>query len=314
MNKNFAMDIVDDQINVVSTAVMGLSVSCARCHDHKHDPVSTRDYYALAGIFSSTETLYGRAAEEKLTAPPTQLHQLVSAGGDQRKSPTVIKNTPQFPESYATAIDAHKPSFHASLDVVPPSWLIEGDAQFTSENFATVDNATMMGEVAESGDAYTVAFWFKNDLANNKRPITAYLFSRGTRGKQQTGDHLGIGGTHDKARTGKLFVFNGSDTKQSIGGVTVIPPGSWNHIVMVRSGDRVSVYLNGVPEAEFTGKLPATIGDAKSYFVAARSDNFAPLKGNVAHFAIFDRELQAEEIQKLHSASGEPQGVRTPLS
>jgi len=76
MNKDFPMDIVDDQINVVATAVMGLSVACARCHDHKQDPIPTRDYYALAGIFSSTQTLYGAAGNEKLTAPPTPLHEL----------------------------------------------------------------------------------------------------------------------------------------------------------------------------------------------------------------------------------------------
>ncbi|MGB1926438.1 MAG: DUF1549 domain-containing protein, partial [Rubripirellula sp.] len=73
MNNNFAMDIVDDQINVISTGLTGLSVACARCHDHKHDPITTRDYYALAGIFTSTETLYGAAGNEKLTAPPTPL-------------------------------------------------------------------------------------------------------------------------------------------------------------------------------------------------------------------------------------------------
>jgi hypothetical protein len=51
------MDIVDEQIDVTTRAFLGLTVSCARCHDHKFDPVPTRDYYALAGIFRSTETL-----------------------------------------------------------------------------------------------------------------------------------------------------------------------------------------------------------------------------------------------------------------
>ena len=55
---------------------MGLSVSCARCHDHKFDPVPMQDYYALAGIFTSTETMWGVAGHEKLTAPPTDLHVL----------------------------------------------------------------------------------------------------------------------------------------------------------------------------------------------------------------------------------------------
>ena len=79
MNNNFAMDVVADQIDVISRGVMGLSVACARCHDHKFDPVPMRDYYALAGLFTSTETLWGVAGHEKLTAPPTDLHVLKAA-------------------------------------------------------------------------------------------------------------------------------------------------------------------------------------------------------------------------------------------
>lgn len=51
------MDVVDEQIDVVSKAVLAQTVSCARCHDHKFDPIPTRDYYALAGIFRSTRSL-----------------------------------------------------------------------------------------------------------------------------------------------------------------------------------------------------------------------------------------------------------------
>lgn len=50
-------DIVDDQVDVVSRSFMGLTVSCARCHDHKFDPIPTRDYYGLAGIFFSSHIL-----------------------------------------------------------------------------------------------------------------------------------------------------------------------------------------------------------------------------------------------------------------
>ncbi|MFY7951555.1 MAG: DUF1553 domain-containing protein, partial [Armatimonadaceae bacterium] len=49
------LDIVDDQIDVTGRAMLGLTLACARCHDHKFDAVRTTDYYALAGIFRSTE-------------------------------------------------------------------------------------------------------------------------------------------------------------------------------------------------------------------------------------------------------------------
>ncbi len=52
-------DCVNDQIDVVGRTFLGLSLACARCHDHKFDPVSTDDYHALAGIFLSTRTIPG---------------------------------------------------------------------------------------------------------------------------------------------------------------------------------------------------------------------------------------------------------------
>jgi mono/diheme cytochrome c family protein len=50
----YKIDNVNDQIDTVTRATMALTVSCARCHDHKYDPIPTTDYYALAGIFTST--------------------------------------------------------------------------------------------------------------------------------------------------------------------------------------------------------------------------------------------------------------------
>ncbi|MEX0585553.1 MAG: DUF1549 domain-containing protein, partial [Pirellulales bacterium] len=55
----FLLDNADDQIDVVGRAVMATTVSCARCHDHKFDPIPQTDYYAVAGIFRSTDTLAG---------------------------------------------------------------------------------------------------------------------------------------------------------------------------------------------------------------------------------------------------------------
>lgn len=50
-------DIVDEQIDVAGKAILGLTISCARCHDHKFDPISIKDYYSLASIFASTKQL-----------------------------------------------------------------------------------------------------------------------------------------------------------------------------------------------------------------------------------------------------------------
>ena len=50
------MDVIDEQIDVMGRAFMGLTLGCARCHEHKFDPIPHEDYYALAAIFKSTES------------------------------------------------------------------------------------------------------------------------------------------------------------------------------------------------------------------------------------------------------------------
>ncbi len=51
---NNQQDVIDDRIDVVTRGLMGLTVTCARCHDHKFDPIPTRDYYALYGVFANS--------------------------------------------------------------------------------------------------------------------------------------------------------------------------------------------------------------------------------------------------------------------
>src|SRR5439155_2877202 len=51
---NNTSDIIDDRIDVVTRGLLGLTVTCARCHDHKFDPIPTKDYYSLYGVFASS--------------------------------------------------------------------------------------------------------------------------------------------------------------------------------------------------------------------------------------------------------------------
>ena len=63
------IDIVDEQVNTLGRAFLALPVGCARCHDHKFDPIPTADYYAMAGILRSTETMSNAAGMRWLERP-----------------------------------------------------------------------------------------------------------------------------------------------------------------------------------------------------------------------------------------------------
>jgi hypothetical protein len=64
--EQFRYDVIDDQIDVTGRAFLGMTIACARCHDHKYDPIPTTDYYAMAGIFHSTETMAGVQAGRRV--------------------------------------------------------------------------------------------------------------------------------------------------------------------------------------------------------------------------------------------------------
>jgi len=63
-------DIIDDRIDVVCKSTMALTATCARCHDHKFDPIPTKDYYSLHGVFAScVEPREGPVIEEPKDSP-----------------------------------------------------------------------------------------------------------------------------------------------------------------------------------------------------------------------------------------------------
>jgi cytochrome c553 len=72
-------DIIDEQIDTFGRTFLGLSLGCARCHDHKFDPITSEDYYALAGIFHSSKIL-----DQEI--PDTEFHRLSQEHDTKLKS------------------------------------------------------------------------------------------------------------------------------------------------------------------------------------------------------------------------------------
>ena len=109
----FLMDNVDEQIDAVTRSFLALTVNCARCHDHKFDPIPVTDYYALAGIFSSTDDCAGvrnkmggggldyydpkmlvKLSSDVPDAPPEQVEKLQAEVAAAKKAFEEIRGTP----------------------------------------------------------------------------------------------------------------------------------------------------------------------------------------------------------------------------
>src|SRR5579872_6335730 len=131
-------DIVDDQIDIVGRSLLGLTIACARCHNHKFDPITTADYYGLAGIFFSSHVipdegylshgttrlkipLVGEAEVERHRRHQVEIRELdqrVQAAVDQRYAEFARSLAPQTARYLSAAWDyQHRPADQAQLSV-----------------------------------------------------------------------------------------------------------------------------------------------------------------------------------------------------
>ncbi len=79
--KLFPMDVADEMINVTTRSMLALSVGCARCHDHKFDPIPTKDYYSMAGIFRSSELRDGLRLRPRFNSGYFRIEKMVTLDG-----------------------------------------------------------------------------------------------------------------------------------------------------------------------------------------------------------------------------------------
>jgi hypothetical protein len=134
------LEMVDDMINVTGQGFLGLTIACARCHDHKFDPIPTSDYYALGGIFGSTKIVgdfsqYWRDGRQRLLRPLAMPEQV--AANDALLKQIGAKKAERWKlltEGYAKRMQqwqADEGNYRAAAKEIPPPFI----KRFGAENF-----------------------------------------------------------------------------------------------------------------------------------------------------------------------------------
>ncbi|MCY3013928.1 MAG: HEAT repeat domain-containing protein [Planctomycetota bacterium] len=222
---------------------------------------------------------------------------------------TRLAGVPQFPADHAARLAVLRPTRSWTLAEQPADLVATGEISFHPQARAAFRGGRLAGRDEALDADWSVAFWFRSDVPPESRPVAAYLFSRGPAGAAGApGDHLGLGGSAVPGGAGKLILFDGNDRNGLLVGQTVVPPGTWNYVVLVRRGEEATVWLNGGEEPEIDGTLEVTAGDSREFFIGARSDTFAPLAGRLAEVSLFDRALDPPEAAELFAASGQKPG------
>ena len=127
-------DIVADQVDVVGRAFMGLTLACARCHDHKFDPIPTADYYGLAGIFFSTHILPDPGAK--------------TAGSPMLRTPIAPPSTIAAAEAYKARLASLEREQKAAIEAASRAFARSqlprtADYLRAAADFATSDSAAI---------------------------------------------------------------------------------------------------------------------------------------------------------------------------
>jgi hypothetical protein len=132
--RQFQMDLADEQIDATFQVFQGLTAACARCHDHKFDPIPQKDYYALSGIFRSTETCYGTIRVFQSNQPSPTLNLPRDAGVTAGLEPLTAERRADIEKQIA--------------DLRDQSAKITGDNAFIRRIFIQSRAATLRSQLA----------------------------------------------------------------------------------------------------------------------------------------------------------------------
>jgi hypothetical protein len=265
-SENYHHLTIQDTIDTIGQAILGLTLGCARCHDHKYDPFSTQDYYALYGIFDSTRypfpgseqkpnvrsmaSLRPRVESEALRESfARELAWLETGPSTDRAAPRRI--TIETLHDLDGDFELQKESAGGSLGCLVPPWLFEGRPEVTTEAQSPFTNLTHhRGTVGVRfpGDAADHRVWQQLRPSRTVRTggrlhvnIDFRAVSRETSGRGAYRFSLG----HGPGRSPAVEVFAGAATFQVRDGratasIRPLRQGTWYNLRLSLDLDRRS--------------------------------------------------------------------------
>ncbi len=207
--KKLLLDIIDEQMDTIGRSMLGMTIGCARCHDHKFDPISQADYYALSGIFQSTKTMESlariakwhenpidtaadrdarQAHQQQLDELQAQINTTVSAASATAGSPQDLpdEKLPQDVQTQLKQMREQHAALTASLPELPTAMGVT-EAEVTPARILARGNHLAPGRVVQRAipvvfdptRSFTVAedrsgrLAFANWLTGPQNPLTA---------------------------------------------------------------------------------------------------------------------------------------------
>jgi len=250
----------------------------------------------------SPEATYGPYARAILEAQPAHYWRLEEYNGPSAQDWTGAGRPARYEGGVAFRLPGPAGRGFAEATTAPGA--VNAAVHFAGGRLEAVTGA-LSGE-------YSVELWFWNGLPSDARGIAGWLFTRDGRAFVEG---LGLGGTRGPA--GRLFYTTGrSAAPAQLMGRTELSVKTWYHVVLVRAGPRVTVYLDGEAEPECAGEVPLEDPfEVSALLFGGSADGAANLAGKLDEIAVYPRALAPEEIAAHYRAAfadapvaGEPSG------
>jgi hypothetical protein len=321
VEEEFRIAYIADRVNTNATAFLGLTSECARCHDHKFDPLSQRDFYRLSAFFASIDE-YGLYSSFTETAPTPAL--LLYEGEQEAQHCELLSRIRDKQTELARAREEGKARFAATASSSGAAAAPEPVAKFSFEDAQPAGDFKIVpakiGQGIEFGGDHAFVCKGAGQFGRTALFSFALWLKPGEHKPREIVFHRSAG-AEDAAFRGYSLVLDSGHAVFSMihfwpGNAIrvqtddVLPSSQWTHVVVTCDGSSratgVRIYLNGAPAPlqVIRDKLTrdfvyrAEWGDSKNAELAlgARVHDAGFKGGTVDEFVVFDRELTPIEV------------------
>lgn len=338
--EKMVFDIIDEQIDTMGRAFLASTLGCARCHDHKTDPVSQRDYFALAGIFQSTKTMANRDFVSKWneTDVSTEAERRARKAAENKRDALhaeLLAARREADENLRHRIAADAALYRdaalgadAAAGLVEPvlkRWRAEAErlGDLTAEQLlaardlpesslvAGVQGGAFHGkegrfvDVAHRSDlepaAITLSAWVRLRQVKNGGENRRWIVNKNAN-EWEVGHYSLV---VDGKQIGAYIAPEGGreNVVRAFGGDMKVL--TWHHVAMADNGKALRVYLDGKQVAKADSRPRQT---AKGHLrIGGRADGFNAFEtGDIDEVRIYGRSLTPQEVKAI--AEGKPTG------
>ena len=329
--EEWRMEGVTDRVRTLGTAVLGLTLECARCNDHKYDPVTTREYYSLASflnnideygmydrsdIVPSPSLLLPNAAQEKALATAISNCSTQEEAFHQSQKLTEADLKTWLASSPAPVIPDQTGKF--SLDKLDAGSIFKNEVDGSKENGAHADEVGFVpghkgqavlldGEnnISFSGlgrftrhTPYTIAFWMKDPRLVDA-PAVVYSATDGT-----DAGPFGYDLMVDKGVLTARMFRHWPGNAIAVRTKTAISKNAWTHVAVTYDGSSrgagLKIYVDGKLADQFVLRDKMVKGNGTHNLVFGQRFRDRGFKGGaIDEVAIFNRDISPIEVQTL---------------